>query len=474
MSNSVVHLHPWQSRAMQTQAQIQMLLWHRQAGKDFAAACIANDDTLKKANRWFITSLTQRQADATHDKCKLIAGGMAQLAALKLGKVAREESSDFTERDPVSNLLYRQTARTLHFTNGGSITSMPGRNPDSMAGFSGNVIVTEFGLYPNGGYEHWRVILPLITRGYRILPITTPRSKASKAYDLATNTPPGAIVQTQTIVDSVREGFVLRGADGTPTTLAAFRELYGDEYGWKREYLCEFVGEAASLLRWGLIQAARERGEGLKFDFARLDGAQRFDAKAFFAPLISEQGATEGRLEIGWDVARRGDLSVVWINRRTRGGPAQLRAIIAMRDVEFARQRAILRTLLDQSRTAVGCGDASGLGMDSNETLTTRYGKRWEGVGFTSKSKSELASTLLTAFTDGDIALPISEKHDFILTDLEAVQRTGGNGREEQLRIEWGENPKLKESHCDIAVSGMLALMAAKIRSCNASCTVIE
>ena len=43
------------------------------------------------------------------------------------------------------------------------------------AGLTGNIIFTEFGLFPRGGQAHWRVIFPLATRGFMVIVISTPR-----------------------------------------------------------------------------------------------------------------------------------------------------------------------------------------------------------------------------------------------------------------------------------------------------------
>ena len=123
-------------------------------------------------------------------------------------------------------------------------------------------------------------------------------------------------------------------------------------------------------------------------------------------------GLGEGRLGVGWDVARKGDLSVLWVNHSERPGAGlasgggdvkRLRVLVLMRDVQFELQRAVVREAMEAGRSrgpAVGCGDATGIGADSNETLRTLYGDRGEPVTFAARSKSDPGSTLATTFDD--------------------------------------------------------------------------
>jgi hypothetical protein len=204
-----------------------------------------------------------------------------------------------------------------------------------------------------------------------------------------------------------------------------------------------------------------------------------------------------GRPENGWDVARRGHLSSLWVND---GRPDQkrLRALVLMRDCDFALQREIVRSAMKAKPTGVGCGDATGLGMDSNETLEAEFPDRWEGVDFGGKRKSDLGSGLATAFKDGAQTIPYFGNDPggasryryrgfsnvqggasrnalkFIATDLYAIQkeagseRAGGEDGKARLKLVESQNPLLPESHCDIAYSAALAL-----RSGHAVQTVI-
>ena len=449
-----ITLDPAQRRFFDDDARVQVVNWHRQKGKDFTTAAKAVISAMETGEAWYIVSLTQRQADATFAKCKDWAHRYRQ----RLSEFREIEHDDRLEWDEELGHMFSFKSRELILPNGGRVVSLPGRDPDALAGLTGNVIFTEFGLFPRGGYDHWRVVFPLATRGFRVIAISTPRGKETKFYELCSQ-PELYSVHACDIYESIVQGFVLKDQNGNPTDVETFKLLYGDDIGFQREYECKFMGALDALIKWASIEAAARSGADLPFDLLRIDGGRGWDP-GFFTFL-----ATGGRGEHGWDVARRGDLSVLWTNQ-ARGDTRQLRSLVLMQDTTFALQREIVIAAMSVRPSAVGCGDATGLGMDSNETLSARYGERWEGVNFGGKRKSDLGSGLATAFRDGTQTLPGLDDHKFIATDIYAVQRDAskegsvGEDGKSTLKLVESQNPLLPESHCDIAYAGALALRA--------------
>lgn len=446
----VIQLYPYQRRFFDDPARVLVGIWCRQAGKDFVTAALAVDNALRTNAEWYIVSLTQRQADATFAKCKRVARALQGALAAR-ARPFGETADDFDARDPETGGLFRFTSRRLELPGGGSVTSLPGRDPDTLAGLTGNVVFTEFGLFPNGGYEHWRTVFPLSTRGYRVVVISTPRGRNTKLYELASGAG-GASVHTVPIDQAVAEGMPLRDEQGRPCGAEDLRRAYADEAGWQREYLCQFSGDLEALISWAKLLAAGERGAGQPFQAVRLAGSAPWDDR-WWQPLAAEKG----RLDVGWDVARRGHLSVVWVNRRVAGDARALRAIVIMRGCDFALQKRVICGLMDRRRDAAGSGDSTGLGMQANEELAARYGARWEGVDFSGTRKRELASLLRTAFDDAVQALPAADgEHRYVHTDLYALQAEPGD----KPTVAESDNPLLPESHCDLAWSAALALHA--------------
>ncbi|MFB3893233.1 MAG: terminase large subunit domain-containing protein [Phycisphaerae bacterium] len=460
----MIRLLRYQQLLFEDTARVIVACWCRQAGKDFTAACKAVSHAMSTGQAWFIVSMTQRQADATFDKCKRVAEAYKHL--LKLTGEMTSTDAQYSEFVSDIEQNFRCTARTLHLPRGGSVTALPGRNPDTLAGLTGNVIFTEFGLFDRGGYDHWRVVFPLTTRGYQVMVISTPRGRNTKFYDLV-SAPDMYSVHFVDINRAVADGLVLRDNEGRPITVEQFRKVYGDELGWQREFLCQFTGDLDSLVKWAqLVAAGRAQVEsGAEFDLLRIAGGNGWKS-GFFKRLAQ----IEGRAEMGWDVARHSNLSVLWVNAAPTAltRPRSLRFLVLMSDTSFALQRSIIQEAMDANPRSVGCGDATGLGMDSNETLSAKYCERWIGHTFTAGGWREIASLMVTTFGDGAQAIPPPDgPHKFIATDIYAMQKETGS-RGEVLRVEATPNPLLDESHCDIGCACGLAAKAGNIKAAHA------
>jgi phage FluMu gp28-like protein len=168
----IVRFDPSQKRFFEDDARVIAVNWHRQKGKDFVAAAKAVKTGSANGKNWYIVSLTQRQADATHNKAEKFIELYKRVLKLK-GRVLTSEA-EFEEYDAEINHTFVRKERKLILPNKAEIVALPGKNPDTLAGLTGNIILTEFGLFPKGGYEHWRVIFPLTTRGFQAIPISTP------------------------------------------------------------------------------------------------------------------------------------------------------------------------------------------------------------------------------------------------------------------------------------------------------------
>lgn len=453
---AMVSFDPSQRRFFDDDSRVIAVNWHRQKGKDFVAAAKAVASSARKKQNWYITSLTQRQADASFDKADKFVEAYKTVLKMK-GKVTLSESQ-YEEYDSEIDHTFVRTARTITLPNGAKIVALPGKNPDTLAGLTGNIILTEFGLFPKGGYEHWRVIFPLTTRGFQACLVSTPRGKKSKYYEICSD-PSIYSVHLCPISKSVAEdGYQLTDNKGQPCTLEAFKRLYNDDAGWQREYECQFTGDLDALISWANLLSARD--PLAQFNLVEVNDGHGWD-ESLLAWLRS---LPAGRLEMGWDVARTGHLSPLWVNLAGRDGKKNLVAMVLMHNTPFALQRQIIQAVMDCRPGSVGAGDATGLGNDSNETLKARYRDNWTPVMFNGKSKSELGSLGRTAYGDGLQRLPdftVNTSTKFIATDLYSIQCTPtGDAADKRLALSETENELEPRSHCDIAYSGLLALLA--------------
>ncbi|MEL7087851.1 MAG: hypothetical protein AAGL98_05320, partial [Planctomycetota bacterium] len=218
-----ITLDPAQRRFFDDDARVQVVNWHRQKGKDFTTAAKATLSSMETGEDWFIVSLTQRQADATFAKCKK----WGKRYEKRIGQIVEVDHPDRYEWDDQIGEMFVYKTREILLPNGGRVVSLPGRDPDALAGLTGNVIFTEFGLFPKGGYDHWRVVFPLATRGFRVIAISTPRGKETKFYELCSQ-PELYSVHFCDIYQSIADGYVLRDQNGNPTDVETFKTLYGD------------------------------------------------------------------------------------------------------------------------------------------------------------------------------------------------------------------------------------------------------
>ena len=455
-------LDPAQARLVKDDSRVISVCWHRQKGKDFTTSAKAVLHAMQTGQPWYIVSLTQRQADETFKKCKCWAERFKARLQERQHEAREEYDADLDQ-------YFEFRSRELRLPNGGSVVSLPGKDPDTLAGLTGNVIFTEFGLFPNGGYDHWRVVFPLATRGYHVIAISTPRSKQTKFYELVSDRDTYS-VHFCDIHQSVAEGFQLTDEHDQPISLEAFKAMYGDEAGWQREYECQFTGDLDALVRWSLLVYAGQLGAELPFDLVTIENDSGFEPGLFDA-----QAPDKGRFELGWDVARKGDISALWINHAAPGRPKHLRFLVLMQNCKFDLQRQVVREAMQTRLGGVGCGDATGLGMESNEVLRDTFGERWEPVDFGGKRKSELGSTLATTFGDGDQAIPPTDgPHKFIAADLYAIQKEDqGPTNDRRLKLYEQPNPLRPESHCDIAYAGALSLRAGSLEGATPKLTLL-
>ena len=456
-NKTVFSWRPYQEEFIGDRKHVQVRFWCRQSGKDETASFKAVLEGLQgHPGDWLIGSVTQRQADNSHEKAARHARAIARL-------MCNETEESFSSR--IGGKTFTFTRRILELPTGVRIISLPGRDPDAWAGFTANVILTEFALFPNGGHKHWRVVAPIaLTNGLDVYVITTPRGKDTKAYELRQNRKGRYSVSVVDIARAVRDGLVLRDEDGAPCSIEQFREIYGDPVGWQSEYLVQETDDLDALLSWAEIEGGYEAYEFALLDLADNRGYDR-QLENVFAQRLRP---LSGRLTVGWDVARKKDLSVLWFNEEVAGRQF-LRLLIIMRRCTFAFQReGILEQAMESLPGLCGRGDSTGLGMESNERLEQKYGLfRWQGMNF-SGSKVALASRLKNTWQDKRQVIPVSA--DMVAMDMHGLQK---ERRGDRLIIHETSNAIEPDSHCDFAWANALALEAAATNTAEPRVTVL-
>ncbi len=441
LPEELIKLTKYQQRYIKDTARIKVAKWCRQAGKDFITSLEAVMDALEYRRDWFIISLTQRQAEATAQKarmhCQAISGALPEI----------------TERVVERNAEFELKAFEIILPGGGRIVALPGRSPDTLAGLTGNVIFTEMALFPNKGLDHWRVVFPLITRGFLLRAISTPRGPDTKFAELCRNEQGKCSVHVVDIHQAVADGLELRDEAGNAITPEELRQIYNDEAGWQREYLV-IEGEAERpLLEWRYIEAAGADCAILRCHIEGPEGLERQfgpDRERAFRELVRQ---AEGPVILGWDIAATGHLSTVTVGELL-AGTLWLRGLITMHQVDdFDFQEGLVRLLL--SAGAAGQGDKTGLGRASCNRLEKEFPGRFYGLMFSAISKARLGTGLMRWLQAGKFRCP--RDLDELKHDIHAIRRDE-SGPDGLLRLSESTNPIRHESHCDMAWSLALLL----------------
>lgn len=329
--------------------------------------------------------------------------------------------------------------QVLSFASGANIYALSS-NPDAIVGKTGHVKLDEFALH-KAQRELYRVAKPVIQWGGTLSVISTHRGVGTVFHEIIQDIKErgnrmGWSLHTLPIQTAVDQGLVekINAATGENDTregwLARQRAECIDEEQWLQEYCCIPADESSAFISYELIS--------------------RCEDDAAWQPLDYLQDA-KNPIYLGFDVARKGDLSVIDIEEKV-GDVLWERHRIEMRKVSYAEQRARLYELLRLPQVRRCCIDATGLGNQLAEEAKVSFGWKVEPIMFTQQSKSDLAYPLRSAHEDVRLRY---RREDKLRSDLRGIKKeitVGGNERFV------GE---AADSHCDRFWAKALAVCAA-------------
>src|SRR6185369_12727661 len=251
------------------------------------------------------------------------------------------------------------------FPNGSRIIGLPA-NPATARGHSAHILLDEFAFHKDSR-AIWKALFPTVTRGYMIRIISTPMGKKNKFYELWT----AKTLQTffglehevkgerggwskhkVDINDAVEMGLVLMDEDGGQIEPEDLRLALADDEAWHQEYLCEFLDETTAWLPYDLIEGV----EDIQLDpmplwaeelvNAAIDHHEQYKSYENPPPFTAGDSILAdvlfpGELYAGFDVARRRDLSIIWLDELI-GDLARSRAVIDLKKQPFGVQRLVL------------------------------------------------------------------------------------------------------------------------------------
>lgn len=315
---------------------------------------------------------------------------------------------------------------------GGKMLNLVPSNPDTTAGYSGNVYLDEFALHKDD-WGIWRAIAPAITRGFKIRICSTHRGKKTKFFDLVNN--PIYSRHRTTIYDAVAEGLELKDDDGTIMTVEALRAIIADDEIWAEEFEVEPQDETTAWLTHAMLLAIEEpdidhEPAWIEALVEKAEEAHRIFKQTKKDPewwefesrrLTQALAEIQEPLDLGMDIGRTRDLSVIWINSR-KAFAKKTEAVVSLKKKAFYVQKkvlwAILPHIMRKGRASI---DQHSIGRQLAEESQDMFGSKVEGIDFTNANKEILAVGLKDTVEDHGTLIP---KDDTIHTSLHSIKKT--------------------------------------------------
>ncbi len=172
-------LLPYQRRWVEDSARFKFGLMARQVGKDFSAAAEGIRDCFlaeraRRKTTWLIAAPSERQSVEALEKWK----EWLEVYRLVIADISQERSDPHNSQSLVKSTM-------ITFPHGSRVIAVPGR-PDTVRGFSANVLLTE-ALFFDDFDATWRGMLPSITNPLRggikkVRLISTPNAVGGKGH----------------------------------------------------------------------------------------------------------------------------------------------------------------------------------------------------------------------------------------------------------------------------------------------------
>lgn len=360
-------------------------------------------------------------------------------SAFRAAELAITETNEVYQDDPAQE---RYAKFSVEFPGSGfSSIAAIAANPYTAVGRSANIVGDEVSRWRDAR-QVWDAIVPFVTRGNLTIDLcSTPLGPGNLWHDLCTHAERyGLTLVTTTIWDAIQDiELVLHllpeaQAEQLRIDPAALYRKCGDDNIWAQNYLCQFVDTQQTLLGLDTITAC--------------------EAEGILWHSLSEglSGAASRSLFGGWDVARKHDLSVLWIDELV-GDVLVTRWLEEMRNVPLPTQYDLAERILQCQAMRRLDVDETGMGLALREFLTRRFGSgRVGGVTFTGPARVELAKRFKARFEDRLIRVPAN--NPLLRADLRLVKKEDTLSSERIVIEDSGE------SHADRFWAGALATYA--------------
>jgi phage FluMu gp28-like protein len=399
----------------------------RQVGITYAETMSIVHRLMGKQMKWYYLSISEDRAK------EAIEYAIQHALMIGISMTSRNLDADFFE-----DTKYKQL--TLSFPNGSKLVGLPA-NPRTARGCSGNVTLDEFA-HHHDAKTIWQAVHPLaVTWKYFLHAISTPnglQGEFARIWTGKDNLGPDEIERL------IRAGQIPIGdnwsrhliniedaaAQGHPVNVEQCREMAGDEDTFQQEYMCKFLDEAYAWLPYSLLESATHQSAVIHWDATQKPA---------------------GPVWAGFDVGRKHDLSVLWLNEQ-RGMIHTTRGIIAMDRLPFSQQRGMVWDVMPHvSRINI---DQNGIGAQLAEETVDYWGThRAEGISSSGTVPAKLATKLRGVLERGELLIPDDPD---VRRDLHMVRRTYTDLGKVRF-----EAPRTRDGHADRFWAAALAINAA-------------
>jgi len=437
---SAVTLTNYQKLIVQAKARFLSFMVCRQGGKTFAATLRVAQKVMSDVQNYYEFSRSERQSGNAVAQTAVHLKAMEKALKNKGKRLSintKYSSQDLrVTRADGSTFEYRRL--TVGLPNGSKVIGLPA-SPDTTVGITGSMYCDEFALHRDSRRIYSR-LFPIVSRRkeYEFLVTSTPRGIGNKFYEIMTSDDYEEIFYRIIIdiFDAVKQGLMLFDYKGEPITdddgIERLRKALKDQDAWDEDYLVKFIDDVLNLLTYDMIGRCESQHDedGKPYDILRLP--------TDFNPSVTDltklvQPYLKGHdLYLGFDQARRKDLSVIWLDEDISGQLYQ-RAMIIMEKKDYEFQEATLWQFMRHPKLRRAGIDATGLGDRTAERAVTRFGSKAIAINFSSKLidrrgeshpvKSLLARTMMERHQDGSDHYPIL---DIIRDDFHRVKRKRG------------------------------------------------
>ena len=328
----------------------------------------------------------------------------------------------------------------INFASGFKIQALSSA-PRSLRGKQGLVIIDEAAFVDNLG-ELVKAAMAMVIWGAKVVVISTHDGVDNAFNRLLDDVRAGKqLGRTMKITfdDAINDGLyerisLMKGEEPTPEGKAQFIEEVRGYYG-------KDAGEE--------LDCIPSAGGGSWISPADVSIATTDDT------IVGPLHYLGGFCYVGWDVARKKDLSVITVYEDVNGVLVQ-REVIVMENWTFKDQHKEFDRVMERYRVVRANLDSTGMGLPVLEAAQERHGKsRVHGISFTAASKLEMATVYRERFEDQSIQIA---EDGLLRSDILAIKKSGGSSG-----VPVFANDNGTDGHGDRFWSGALAATGAAV-----------